>query len=115
MNDSTPSHYVVRREAGPAWEPESPLGDQPALDRHAAFMDALADEGFLVFGGPLPRSDAGPFRAMLIAQAHDEAEIHRRLADDPWTAADQLVTVSVEPWTIIVGTGPAAGTVGRRA
>jgi hypothetical protein len=29
---------------------------------------------------------------------------YRRLADDPWVATRQLVTRSVDPWTILVST-----------
>jgi len=39
----------------------------------------------------------------LIINAADEAEIHRRLADDPWALAQQLVITSIEPWNIFVG------------
>jgi len=38
---------------------------------------------------------------MLIC-AESEAEIHGRLGGDPW-AAGRLVTVSVEPWLVLVG------------
>jgi hypothetical protein len=40
---------------------------------------------------------------LLIINAGSEAEIHRRLADDPWVRTEQLLTVSVEPWNIFVG------------
>jgi hypothetical protein len=39
----------------------------------------------------------------LIVDATDEAEIHRRLADDPWVLANRLVTVSIESWNIVAG------------
>ena len=35
--------------------------------------------------------------------AEDECEIHRQLADDPWVPTEQLVTVTIEPWQILVG------------
>ncbi len=36
--------------------------------------------------------------------AEGEAEIHNRLADDPWTLAGQLRIVNIEPWKILAGT-----------
>jgi uncharacterized protein YciI len=66
-------------------------------------MNALAERGFVLFGGPLAGSEHGRVRVLLIVNAESEAEIHRRLADDPWVPAEQLLTVSIEPWNILVG------------
>jgi hypothetical protein len=41
---------------------------------------------------------------MVIVDADDETEIHRRLADDSWTLSQHLVIVSIEPWNLFVGT-----------
>jgi uncharacterized protein YciI len=91
--------FAVVREAGPGWDPARPLREQPAWPEHAAFMDALADEGFVVLGGPL----APDGRTLLIVGAQDEAEIRARFADDPWTPLDVLRIASVEPWEILLG------------
>jgi hypothetical protein len=48
---------------------------------------------------------------MLIVDANDDAEIHRRLADDPWTLSQHLVIVSIEPWNLFVGTERLAAPV----
>jgi uncharacterized protein YciI len=66
-------------------------------------MNALAEEEFVLFGGPLAGSEHGRVRALLIVNAESEAEIDRRLADDPWVPTKQLITVSIEPWEIFVG------------
>ncbi|MDP9332086.1 MAG: hypothetical protein M3Q30_02060 [Actinomycetota bacterium] len=97
------SYFAVIREAGAAWTDGSGTFDQPAVNDHATFMNALADKGFVLFAGPLAGSEHGRIRVLLIVDAADEAEIHRRLADDPWALAQQLVTVSIEPWNIFVG------------
>jgi uncharacterized protein YciI len=97
------SWFVVIREAGPAWTDGGGIAAQPALAEHATFMGALADEGFLVFGGPLAGTEEGRLRALLIVSAGSEAEIHRRLADDPWTRADRLAIADIEPWNILTG------------
>jgi len=97
------SLFAVTREAGPAWAAGG-IFDQPAVNDHAAFMNALADEGVVLFGGPLAGTESGRVRVLLIVNAESEAEIHNRLADDPWTLADQLGIVNIEPWKILVGT-----------
>jgi uncharacterized protein len=96
------SYFAVLREAGPGWHAGGIAG-QPELADHAAFLDELAADGFLLFGGPLSGSEAGRLRALLVISADSEDEIHRRLADDPWVHGEQLVTVGVEPWKILVG------------
>jgi uncharacterized protein YciI len=66
-------------------------------------MNRLAADGFVLFAGPLAGSEEGGVRALLVVNAENEAEIHRRLAHDPWVEGEQLVTASVEPWKILVG------------
>jgi uncharacterized protein YciI len=73
------------------------------VNDHAAFMNDLADEGFVLFAGPLAGSEHDRIRVLLIAEAASEADIHRRLADDPWARQQRLVTTSVEPWNLFVG------------
>jgi len=96
------SLYAVTREAGPGWT-DGGIFEQPAVSEHAAFLNGLASEGFLLFGGPLAGSENGRVRALLIVDAKSEADIHRRLAYDPWVATERIVTTSVEPWKILVG------------
>jgi uncharacterized protein YciI len=74
-------------------------------------MNALADEAFLLLGGPLAGSDQGRLRVLLIVDAESEAEIHRRLATDPWAVTDQLRIASIEPWKILAGGERLSSTV----
>jgi len=96
------STFVVIREAGPAWQ-DGGIFEQPAVNEHAAFMNTLADQGVILFGGPLAGTEHGRVRVLLIVNADSEDEIHRHLAEDPWIPTEQLITVSVEPWNLIVG------------
>jgi len=96
------SLFVVIREAGPGWT-DGGAFDQPQVNDHAAFMNALAGDGFVHFAGPLAGSEQGRIRALVIVDAESEADIHARLAEDPWAVAQLLVTVSVEPWSLFVG------------
>ena len=86
----------------PRWR-DGGIYEQPAVDEHAAFMNTLADRGFVLFAGPLAGTEHGRVRVLLIVNAKDEDEIHRQLADDPWVSTEQLDTVTIEPWQILVG------------
>ena len=97
------SLFAVIRAAGSAWTDGQGIAEQPAVSEHAAFMNALAEQEFVLFGGPLAGSEQGRVRVLLIVNAESEAEVHRRLADDPWVPTEQLRTVSIEPWNILVG------------
>ncbi len=66
-------------------------------------MNALADGGFVLFGGPLAGSEQGRVRVLLIVDAEGEADVRSRLADDPWEHTSLLAPVSVERWDIFVG------------
>lgn len=103
------SAFIVIREAGPAWQ-DGGIAEQPALSDHATFMNALAERHVVLAAGPLAGTEQGRIRALLIIDADDEADIHRRLADDPWTISGQLRITSVEPWNVLVGAGRLDGT-----
>jgi uncharacterized protein YciI len=103
------SYFAVVREAGPAWTDGGGIAEQPALSDHRAFMDGLADEGFLVVAGPLAGTEDGRLRVLLVVDAAGEAEIRERLANDPWTRAERLVIASVESWNPLVGAARLAG------
>ena len=97
------SLFAISREAGPGWTNGKGAFEQPAVHDHAAYMNKLADEGFLLFAGPLAGTEQGRIRVLLIADADSETDIHRRLADDPWERAQRVVTTRVEPWNLLVG------------
>ena len=77
------SYFATTRAAGPAWTPGRGAFDQPGVQDHAVFMNSLADEGFVLFAGPLDGTEQDRIRALLVVSAHDEAEIRDRLALDP--------------------------------
>ena len=97
------TYFAVIRDAGPAWTDGMGAFEQPGVDDHAAFMNALAEEGIVLLAGPLAGSEHGRIHALLFVNADNEAVIHDRLAADPWAQAQRLVTASVEPWNLIVG------------
>ncbi|MGH7725637.1 MAG: YciI family protein [Candidatus Eiseniibacteriota bacterium] len=91
--------FIVIRTRGAVWDDTQSLEGQRDWAAHAAFMDAMVDEGFIVLGGPLE----GTRDVVLVFQAEDRAEIERRLAVDPWTRSGQLVTKECRPWRIRLG------------
>jgi uncharacterized protein YciI len=104
------SLYCVIREAGPGFL-DGGIAAQPDVAEHAAFMSALAEQGMVLFAGPLAGSETGRLRALLIMRATGEDEIGRRIDDDPWTRTDRLVITSIEPWNVIVGAERLAATI----
>lgn len=48
-----PRLFAVTRSRGPAWNQSLPLEQKDDWPAHAAFMNALHAEGFVLFGGPL--------------------------------------------------------------
>jgi uncharacterized protein YciI len=95
--------FTVTREAGPAWTDGNGIFEQPGADEHGACMGGLAAEGLILLAGPVAGTEVGRLRVLLIAEAESEADVRRRLADDPWEASGQLVTTVVEPWNLLVG------------
>jgi uncharacterized protein YciI len=94
--------FAMIRKGGPAWDPARPLREQEKWDEHAAFMDELAEEGFVVFAGPLGNGRP-EHRVLLIFDADSESTIDARLDADPWTPMRVLETVSVERWNVLLG------------
>jgi uncharacterized protein len=90
-------YFLVKRVPGPAWDHGRLRREQDGWGEHAAFMDALAEEGVVVLGGPVGEGDGN--YALQVMDAKDEAEIRARLADDPW-GEDMLLTESIEPWSV---------------
>ena len=97
------SLFAITREAGPGWTDGKGAFEQPAVNDHAAFMNDLANEGVVLFAGPLAGSEHNRIRVLLIADADSETDIHQRLAADPWVRTQQLVTTCVEPWNLLTG------------
>jgi len=92
-------YFLVKRAHGPNWNESRLRREQDGWDAHAAFMDALVDDGFIVLGGPV--GDGDGHSALLVVEAESEADVRARLASDPW-GEDMLATESVEPWAIFL-------------
>ena len=89
--------FVVTRERADNWDWSRPLREQDGWDEHAAFMDALVEDGFVVLGGPLDDR-----AALLIVEAEHEDEIRARLAEDPWTTMQMLSEPTIRRWEVLL-------------
>jgi hypothetical protein len=90
--------FAVRRVRGPAWNTAAPMREQAQWAEHAVFMNALADEGFVILGGPLGSGE----EVLLVVDATSEQVLRARLPADPWSGSGLLDIKSVEPWTILL-------------
>jgi uncharacterized protein YciI len=90
--------FAVRLERGGPYDFSRDLHEQDGFDEHAAFMDSLVDEGFIVLGGPV----AGERDTLHAIEAPSEEAIRERLAQDNWAQNGMLQIKSIEPWTILL-------------
>lgn len=90
--------FLVRHGRGPVYESNRSRRAQGGWDEHAAFMDALADAGIVLLGGPAG-DDVDSGDALLVVSADDEPAVRAALAPDPWH--DTILTIkSVERWIL---------------
>jgi hypothetical protein len=81
-------------QSGPAWRADEPLDAQTGWPDHAAFMDALVDDGLILLGGPI-----GNRRVVHLVRAGSEADVRAMFARDPWSGT-HLVVESIDPWEV---------------
>jgi uncharacterized protein YciI len=86
------------------------MREQDGWDEHAAFMDGLVEDGFILLGGPLQ----GDRDTLHVVDAPSEEAVRARFAEDPWAANGMLTPVGVERWTILLDgrQAPRAGGLG---
>ncbi len=96
--------FLVRLDHGPDWDSAKRRREQVGWEEHAAFMDALVDDRFIVLGGPVGEGDGED--VLLVVEASGEEEIRTRLAADPWWGT-VLVLTSVRPWNVLLRGGTA--------
>jgi uncharacterized protein YciI len=87
---------VSMEHSGP-WDWSKGMREQELWDEHAAFMDALVEDGFVVLGGPLDEKNV-----LLVVDADAEETVRARFEADPWIANGMLVITSVRPWTVLL-------------
>jgi uncharacterized protein YciI len=90
-------YFLVFRGKGPAWDDAKGRREQDRWEEHAAFMDGLVEDGYVVLGGPVGEGEGED--TLQVMEAEDEQAVRACLAEDPWRE-DMLVTKSVEPWQV---------------
>jgi uncharacterized protein len=90
--------FVTISSAGPDRDSSKGTREQPLWDEHAAFIDQLVAEGFILMGGPLVDEDG----AILIVKADDEKQVRDKLENDPWMKHGVLKLESVKRWEIYI-------------
>jgi len=81
---------------GAAWDGRRGRRQQAGWDEHAAFMDALVDERFVILGGPVGDGE----RVLLLVEVAAERDVLARLAADPWARSRVLRIGTVQPWDL---------------
>jgi len=92
---------VYERHGGP-WDWSKGMREQDLWDEHAAFMDGLVDDGFVVLGGPLDAKDV-----LLVVAGEDPESIGERFASDPWLENGMLEITEIRPWTVLLEARPS--------
>jgi uncharacterized protein YciI len=91
-------YYAVTLEWGEGRDARYSMRQQEKWDEHAACMDALVDDGFIILGGPLDDAE----KVLLVINAESKPAIEARLADDPWIQMEIRRIANVERWEILL-------------
>jgi uncharacterized protein YciI len=90
--------FLAISSAGPNRDLSKGTREQPLWDEHAAFIDKLVADCFILMGGPFV--DEGG--SLLIFNAEDENEVIEKLKNDPWFEHGILKLESVKRWQIFI-------------
>jgi uncharacterized protein YciI len=74
------------------------MREQDGWNDHAAYMDGIFDEGWLLLAGPIE----GDRETMWVVEAGSEGEIRERMKQDPWSANGMLTPTKFERWDIVM-------------
>jgi uncharacterized protein YciI len=94
--DPTVANFALTLVHGKGWDDSLGIREQQEWKAHAAFMDDLVADGFILLGGPVGDGQ----QTLHVVEARDENEVRRRLAQDPWARAGLLEVGSIRPWAL---------------
>lgn len=78
------------------WDTQRSVREQGRWAEHAAFMDGLVDESFVVVGGPVGSGE----RTLHVVDVPDEQAVKTRLRSDPWAQMGLLEVGSIAEWAL---------------
>lgn len=93
--------FVVTLIKGHAWDEARRMRSQAHWTEHAALMDQLAADGFIVLGGPIGDES----KSLLVMDAADESQVRSVFESDPWIQSGVREIQAIEPWTILLQSG----------
>jgi uncharacterized protein YciI len=91
--------FAVTLIKGAGWDAAKPMRLQSHWTEHAAQMDQLVADGFIILGGPLGDNED---KVLLVINAKDENEIYSAFADDPWIVLQIREFGEIQRWTILL-------------
>ena len=90
--------FLTMFTLGPNWEAGITSREQPYWTEHAAFMDALFEDGTVIMGGPY--ADYSNF--LVIVEASDENAVCDLFKRDPLIVQGILHLAGVYEWLIFL-------------
>ncbi len=98
--------FTVTMINGPRWDTSRQRREQPAWTEHAAFMDQLVEDGFVILGGPI----GGGEQVLLAVEAADESDVIELFDQDPWIPTGVIRIDTIALWTIWLDSRQRVGT-----
>jgi uncharacterized protein len=90
--------FVIFFTAGATWIAGKTSREQPYWTEHAAFMDALFEDGIVIMGGPF----ADYSSIMIVLEASGESEVRDLFKRDPFVVQGILHLSSVHEWLVFL-------------
>lgn len=90
--------FIIFFTPGSAWIAGKTSREQPFWIEHAAFMDALFENGTVIMGGPF----ADYSSIMVVLEASDESEVRGLFKRDPFIVQGILRLSSVHEWLVFL-------------
>jgi len=103
--------FAAMVEHSSNWQAGTPPQEQPGFAAHAQYMAGLEAEGFIALAGLM--KDSGD--VLFIFRADSEAEVRRRVSQDPWQMDGHVRLVRVEEIAVRIGLSPQAPPAGTPA
>jgi uncharacterized protein YciI len=93
--------FAVTIRRGKSWDKNKPMSQQEEWKEHAEFMNNLAENDFIILGGPFKTSED----VLLIVRADNEEDIRNILAEDIWHKLNILEIADIQEWKILIQKG----------
>jgi uncharacterized protein len=96
--ESLKKTFVIFFTPGIAWIAGKTSREQPYWTEHAAFMDALLEDGIVIMGGPF----ADYSSIMIVLEAFDEGEVRDLFKRDPFVVQEIFRFSSAHEWLVFL-------------